>query len=296
MSVKIMGMVFDHYPGGGGEFALALAIADHAHDDGGSIFPSIPSLARKSRQGERSVQYQLRKMEEVGWLQCVEKSSGGRNRSSRYRINPGWVQDPDGFEWKAVNGAKIAPLDDAKPRNFCTVSPPETVQSTTLNGAKALHRHITVKNRQLTSDPPDFFEAGAAEPHGPGATSDDRKTGEWMLKRLRQINPGHRDPNWRRWCREIRLMRERDRRTHREICELFAWANADAFWQKNILSPGKLRERWDQLLIARKTAGGAGRVPPPAVAGRDWKCHCGAGAIVMNREGVGLCAKHREIT
>ena len=48
-------------------------------------------------------------------------------------------------------------------------------------------------------------------------------------------------------------MRERDRRTHREICELFSWAQDDEFWKANVLSPSKLREKWDQLTIKRGT-------------------------------------------
>jgi hypothetical protein len=46
-------------------------------------------------------------------------------------------------------------------------------------------------------------------------------------------------------------MRERDNRTHREMCELFQWAMNDSFWRSNILSPAKLRAKWDQLSIKR---------------------------------------------
>ncbi|MBH1529907.1 hypothetical protein I5T99_12670 [Stenotrophomonas maltophilia] len=45
MSARVTGMVFDRYPNGGGEMLLALALADHAHDDGTHIFPSIARLA-----------------------------------------------------------------------------------------------------------------------------------------------------------------------------------------------------------------------------------------------------------
>jgi len=71
-------MVFDRYPNGGGEMLLALALADHAHDDGTHIFPSIARLAEKTRQSERSVQYQLRRMEQSGWLVLVNAGIGGR--------------------------------------------------------------------------------------------------------------------------------------------------------------------------------------------------------------------------
>lgn len=99
-------MVFDRYPNGGGEMLLALALADHAHDDGTHIFPSIARLAEKTRQSERSVQYQLRRMEQSGWLVLVNAGVGGRRsgfgeggRTRQYRINPEWMK-----------GAEIAPF------------------------------------------------------------------------------------------------------------------------------------------------------------------------------------------
>ena len=95
-------MVFDRYPNGGGEMLLALALADHAHDDGTHIFPSIARLAEKTRQSERSVQYQLRRMEQSGWLVLVNAGMGGRRsgfgeggRTRQYRINPEWMKGAD---------------------------------------------------------------------------------------------------------------------------------------------------------------------------------------------------------
>lgn len=103
MSAKIMGMVFDRYPDGGGEMLLALALADHADQDGLNIYPGVASLARKTRQSERTVQYQLRKMEQIGWLLLVNNEIGGRTKTREYRINPAWLKgailapyNPDG--------------------------------------------------------------------------------------------------------------------------------------------------------------------------------------------------------
>lgn len=52
---------------------------------------------------------------------------------------------------------------------------------------------------------------------------------------------------------EVRLLREAKKLTHREICEMFDWVQSDVFWKSNILSPAKLREKWDQLTIKRGT-------------------------------------------
>ncbi|VWC78653.1 gp60 [Burkholderia aenigmatica] len=98
MSVKVMTAVFERYPEGGGEMILALALADHSHDDGTHIYPSVETLAGKTRQSPRAVQYQLRRMEQAGWLILVGEAKGGRGKSREYRINPDWI-----------NGAEIAP-------------------------------------------------------------------------------------------------------------------------------------------------------------------------------------------
>lgn len=58
-----------------------------------------------------------------------------------------------------------------------------------------------------------------------------------------------KEPNWTAWANEVRLMVSQDSRTHKQICSLFKRANQDSFWCKNILSPSKLREKWDELSI-----------------------------------------------
>jgi len=54
------------------------------------------------------------------------------------------------------------------------------------------------------------------------------------------------------WANEIRLMRERDGHTPEQIRWLMDWSAADSFWQRNVLSPAKLREKWQQLVIQAK--------------------------------------------
>ena len=69
--------------------------------------------------------------------------------------------------------------------------------------------------------------------------------------KIQQLNPKHKEPNLDKWADTVRLMRERDKRAHKEICELFAWANNDEFWGANILSPATLRKQWDKLTIKK---------------------------------------------
>ncbi len=84
-------MVFDRYPEGGNERLLALAMADHARDDGTRIWPSVAELARKTLQSERTVQRQIANMVERGWLQVVRRASGRPGDTNEYRIDPAWI-------------------------------------------------------------------------------------------------------------------------------------------------------------------------------------------------------------
>ena len=76
-------------------------------------------------------------------------------------------------------------------------------------------------------------------------SNDDFLLAEFMSKRINLIAPIN--PNLKTWAKNIRLMRERDGRTHQEICQVFVWANQDDFWRTNILSPAKLRKQYGQL-------------------------------------------------
>ena len=72
-----------------------------------------------------------------------------------------------------------------------------------------------------------------------------------MFARIQKLNPNHKQPNFEAWANDIRLLGARDGKSHSEIIELFEWANQDRFWQANILSPRKLREKWDVLVLQR---------------------------------------------
>lgn len=123
-----MAEVFARYPRGGSEMLLALAIADHAHDDGTSVRPSVRHLAEKTRQSERAVQYQLRSMEAAGWLQLVGNAMGGRNTPREYRIDPDWVK-----------GANSAPPEKGATDGVKGCNPaPERVQKGAVKGATAI--------------------------------------------------------------------------------------------------------------------------------------------------------------
>jgi len=70
-----------------------------------------------------------------------------------------------------------------------------------------------------------------------------------LYERILENNPDHKKPNLQKWADDIRLMMERDNRTEEQISFLIDWCQQDSFWKRNILSTGKLREKFDQLVM-----------------------------------------------
>lgn len=83
-------------------------------------------------------------------------------------------------------------------------------------------------------------------------TAEDLQCAEWMLSLRNITKPALKKPNLTTWANDIRMLRQLDGHTHREICQLFKWAAQDSFWHKNILSPAKLRKQWDTLVLHRE--------------------------------------------
>lgn len=75
-----MNVVWHHYPQGGGELLLALALADWANDEGRSIEPSVAAAAKKARISTRQTQRLLRTIEQRGYLLPVGETEYGTRR------------------------------------------------------------------------------------------------------------------------------------------------------------------------------------------------------------------------
>lgn len=88
MSIKVTSKVWDHFPGKGSVLLIMLAMADWANDDGGSIYPSMPTLTRKARLKDvEHVRRTVKKLVDDGWLEVERQSDGGASKdTTRYRI------------------------------------------------------------------------------------------------------------------------------------------------------------------------------------------------------------------
>ena len=84
MSVKVMQQVFEHSKATGNDRVVLLVLADHAHDDGTSAYPSHKRIAKKSGGiSERTVRYCLARLLGAGEIERV----GRRGKTIEYRIS-----------------------------------------------------------------------------------------------------------------------------------------------------------------------------------------------------------------
>src|SRR5699024_2248891 len=77
------------------------------------------------------------------------------------------------------------------------------------------------------------------------------KLAELLYKEILHNNPQHKKPNLESWANDFRLMMEIDKREGKEIQELILFSQSHDFWYKNILSAGKLREKYDVLILEK---------------------------------------------
>ena len=129
-----MTWVFSHSTAAGADRLLLLAIADHAGDDGGDAWPSVPTLARKTGVSERSVQRGISRLE-AGGLLVVERGQGRRG-TNLYRVvmappaggdelSPVPSPGGDGPRCQPVTGDNVAPVTQRRHRGGDTQVSPE---------------------------------------------------------------------------------------------------------------------------------------------------------------------------
>lgn len=88
MSIKLITLVWDKFDAAGSELLCLLALADFANDQGGSIHPSIKTLATKIRASESQARRVLHKLINDGFVSVVGNHDGGApGMTRRYEIN-----------------------------------------------------------------------------------------------------------------------------------------------------------------------------------------------------------------
>jgi len=144
-----MSAVWERFPQGGSLLLTALAIADHASDDGTRVYPAVDALAIKTRQSGRTIQRQLRELEAMGWLLLVRESSGKPGDTRDYRICPQWIRG-ETLPTVVATGDNLSPLqtgDKSEPEQAGRVTPEVGTGDTAMSPKPS----ITIKSEEQPS-------------------------------------------------------------------------------------------------------------------------------------------------
>jgi len=106
------------------------------------------------------------------------------------------------------------------------------------------------------------------------SSSVEYRNADLLLQKITERNPNFKKPDLQKWAKDIDLMIRADHRDPETIRAVIEWCQNDSFWQNNILSTKKLRDKFDQLYLKMKGNGNGrdtGRaIKAPEKAGRAW--------------------------
>lgn len=277
MSTKLTGYVWDGCAASGmklSSVAIMARLADFSNDEG-VCWPSIETIARQIGAGMSTVRTAIARLEAEGWLTRKARRQGNRNASNVYQLNVAKLQ-----------AAAFSQLSDSDPsKSDASKSAPSKFDASKSGKKAGFHPSESGGDPSVKSkhDPSDkkTSRPDASQPDTQTAeqefltrhpdavvfspkkrqwgTQDDLTCAQWLWKKIialyeqaaecdgEVVRP--KEPNWTAWANEIRLMCVQDGRTHKQICEMYSRVSRDPFWCRNVLSPSKLREKWDELSL-----------------------------------------------
>ena len=227
-----------------GIFATAVynAICRHAGREQ-TAFPSIELMAKKLKISCSSVKRGVKKLEEFNIIRATRR----KNKKGWHKVNTYILLDKS--VWKPIQRSERT-LENDNPQVRETETRGQTDQNQRSEGADKV-THIKDTQYKVTQSEEDrdysFAEKIATQLHG------------LMLKN----NPKARiKSNWlANWSVEVDRMIQQDKRSKDEIVKVLLWCQQDEFWKTNILSMGKMREKFDQLFMKMKSSNGKGYSP-----------------------------------
>lgn len=145
----------------------------------------------------------------------------------------------------------------------------EDDQRLSITSPSSVHQVSTIKNaknaknankrdsqhsrkREYADDSPELIEA------------------TYLWEKIKSNNPEHRKPNLQAWANDIRKMHEIDKRPFDKIHRMIDWCQSDTFWQTNILSVAKLRDKYDTMKAQANRPYISRRAPARQEATPEW--------------------------
>lgn len=212
---------------------VLLKLADNANDDG-ICFPSYQYIADVCEISKASARTHIDALIQMGFISKKARKNKDGSSSNLYvlHLEKGMPADSTGMLGDSIG----MPADSTggMPADS-TITSHSINQSINHNTSEQNSDGVDKKSKYRFSD-------------------DDMAVAEWIFKRVKQLAPQTKASYLPNWANEVRLMVERDKHTHQEICSLFKFATEHHFWGRNILSVASLRTKWDRLNLERNSS------------------------------------------
>ncbi|MEX5919500.1 MULTISPECIES: helix-turn-helix domain-containing protein [Providencia] len=269
MSVKLSSYVWDGCASAGLKItsvAIMARLADFSNDDG-VCWPSVPTIARQIGAGESTVRTAIKNLEKAGWLSSEKRRKGNRNASNIYQLNVdklasaamAALSQPPVSDTSNSDASKSVPSESSKNNRFDPSESGGDPSVTSKQDPSVTNSSSQNSNESSDQSKIDFInrypEAVIYSANfKKWGTEKDLECAQWLFERkqwlFQERGIGEPDkPNFTEWANTVRLMREIDGRSHKEICQLYKRITLDDFWHSVILCPSKLREQWEKVIV-----------------------------------------------
>jgi hypothetical protein len=82
--------------------------------------------------------------------------------------------------------------------------------------------------------------------------SNEYRLAEYLFKHIKKNNSNAKEPNLQQWSKQFDYILRLDNRDLEEVKDVIKWCQHDPFWLSNILSPKKLRDKYETLVLQMK--------------------------------------------
>ena len=200
---------------------VLIALANHARPDGSSAFPSVKTICRYTCLSERSVRTHLDNLEAQGIIRrCDQRVVAAYidrpdRRPVGYDLNLGVREMQVGAERGASNART-------------------EVQDVPQRGAAPAPKPLEEPYNETVITSEQMFEA-------------ERLAN--LLAELIVLNGSKRPVVTDKWIAEIDRLMRLDNRSAEQVESCIKWSQQHPFWRTVILSPSKLRMKYDQMRL-----------------------------------------------
>ena len=274
---------------------VLFVIAEYANSIDDTCWPSIDEIAGRATLTARAVSKHLGVAEQAGWIKRWKSRKSGRKWAhGHYRLTvPEEVArrarddlnldiagaDFDESEPRSGDSGELEELHSGNPGEFDERSSRVSPEAGDSEGNPGSYRnHVPTNNptnrnyeTSSLSQAPSVYLGGEGTSREGNRQEGFAALAAWMARRLRDSDPGAREPNLREWASDVDRMLT-DGFDPQQIAKLWAWALRDGFWCSVIRSPARLRKNWDQLRVKRNQSLQRERQPAEQQAHDDRCC------------------------